>query len=140
MRMVQILLLTIRRIMAISRVQFKTNTGTSVTSLGITPDSSPTNGNLMVLLIAYNSATANRVSGITQTSATWSRAVQKNNTLGGAISVDIWYSENANSAGSSLTINLASSVDIAATYLEYSGVATSSSLDRTATDEDYQSG
>lgn len=125
--------------MAIARVQFKSNSGTG-TSLSITPDSAPTNGNLMVVTIAYNSATANRVSSITQTNATWTRAVQKNNTLGGAISVDIWYSENAASAGSSLTINLAASVTIAATYIEYSGVATTSSLDKTATNEDYTDG
>ena len=120
--------------MAISRVQFKSNTGTSVTSLAITPDSAPTNGNLMVLTIAYNSGTSNRVSSITQTNATWSRAVQKNST-GFAISSDIWYSENAASAGGTVTINLASAVNIAATYVEYSGILTSSSLDQVGSNE-----
>lgn len=127
--------------MAISRVQFKSNTGASVSSLAITPDSAPTAGNFQAMLIAYNSATASRVSSISQTNCTWTRAVQKNNSLGGAISVDIWYSENAGSSpGTTVTINLAASVDIAATYMEYSGVATSSSLDKTATNEDFAGG
>lgn len=126
--------------MAISRVQFKSATGASVTSLGITPDASPTDGNLMVVTISYNSATTNKVTSITQSGATWTRAIQKNNTLGGAISVDIWYSENASSAGSTLTINLASSLNIAATFLEYSGIATSSSLDKTASAEEWVDG
>jgi len=127
--------------MAISRVQFKSNTGTGVTSLGITPDSAPTAGNFQAMLIAYNSATTNRVSSISQTNCTWTRAVQKNNSLGAALSSDIWYSENAGSSpGTTVTINLAASVNIAATYLEYSGVATSSSLDQTATNEDFVDG
>lgn len=127
--------------MAITRIQFKSNTGTGVTSLGITPDSAPTAGNFQVMQIAYNSATANRVSSISQTNCTWVRAVQKNNSLGPAISTDIWYAENAGSSpGTTITINLAASVNIAATYLEYSGIATSSSLDKTATNEDFVDG
>lgn len=126
--------------MAITRVQFKSGTGASVSSLAITPDSAPSNGNLQVMTIAYNSATASRVSSISQTNATWVRAIQKNNSLGGAISADIWYAENTTSPGATITINLASSLDIAATYLEYSGVATSSSLDKTASNEDFSSG
>lgn len=124
--------------MAITRIQFKSNTGAGVTSLGITPDTAPTAGNFQVILISYNSATANRVSSISQTNCTWSRAVQKNNSLGGAISTDIWYSENAGSSpGTTITINLAASVNIAATYLEYSGIVTSSSLDKTASAEEF---
>lgn len=127
--------------MAITRIQFKSNTGTGVTSLGITPDSAPTAGNFQVILISYNSATTNRVSSISQTNCTWSRAVQKNNSLGGAISTDIWYAENAGSSpGTTITINLAASVNIAATYLEYSGIATSGSLDKTATAEEFVDG
>jgi hypothetical protein len=123
--------------MAITRVQFKSGSGAGVTSLAITPDTTPSNGNLQVMTIVYNSATASRVSSISQTNATWVRAVQKNNTGGGAISADIWYAENTTSPGNTITINLASSLYIAATYLEYSGVATSSSLDKTASNEDY---
>jgi hypothetical protein len=126
--------------MAITRVQFKSNTGSSVTSLAITPDAAPTNGNFQVLMIAYNSATASKVSSISQTNATWTRAIQKNHTLGSALSVDCWYSENAASAGGTITINLASSLNVAATYLEYSGIATSSSLDKTASAEEYIDG
>jgi hypothetical protein len=126
--------------MAISRVQFKSNTGVGVTSLVITPDVSPSTGNFQALTIAYGSSTSNRVTSITQTNTIWSRAVQKNNTLGRNISVDIWYSESAKNPGTTITINLASSVDVAATYLEYSGVATFSSLDKTATNEDYVGG
>lgn len=123
--------------MPITRIQFKSGSGAGVTSLAITPDSAPSNGNLQVMTIAYNSATASRVSSISQTNATWVRAIQKNNTGGGAISADIWYAENTTSPGATITINLASSLDIAATYLEYSGIATSSSLDKTASNEDY---
>lgn len=126
--------------MAITRVQFKSGTGAGVTSLAITPDSAPSSGNLQVMTIAYSSATASRVSSISQTNATWVRAIQKNNSLGGAISADIWYAENTTSPGATITINLASSLDIAAIYLEYSGVATSSSLDKTASNEDFSSG
>lgn len=125
--------------MAITRVQFKSNTGTGVTSLAITPDIAPANGNLMVVGIAYNSSAANKVTSITQTGATWVRAIQKNNSLGGQISADLWYSENASSVGGTLTINLGSALNVAATYLEYSGIASSSSLDKTASAEEWVS-
>jgi len=126
--------------MAITRVQFKSGTGASVTSLAVTPDTAPANGNLMVIGIAYSSATASKVTSITQTNATWTRAIQKNNSLGAAVSADLWYSENAASAGTTITINLGSSLNIAATYLEYSGCAASGSLDKTASAEEYDSG
>jgi hypothetical protein len=126
--------------MAITRVQYKSASASSSTSLVITPDTAPFLGNLMIIGISYNSSVTNRVTSISQTNATWTRAVQKNNTLGGSISVDIWYSENATSAGSTITINLASSLDIAATYLEYSGCSTSSALDKTASTEEYEDG
>jgi hypothetical protein len=122
--------------MAITRIQFKSASGASVSSLVITPNTAPSTGNLQVVTIAYNSATTNKVTSITQTNATWVRAVQKNNSLGGAISTDIWYAESTSSPGATITINLGSSLDIAATYLEYSGIASSSSLDKTATNED----
>jgi len=122
--------------MAISRIQFKSGSGAGVTSLVITPDTAPTDGNLQVVTVAYNSATASKVTSISQTNATWTRAIQKNNTGGGAISADIWYAENTTSPGTTVTINLGSSLNIAATYLEYSGVATASSLDKTASNED----
>lgn len=126
--------------MAITRIQFKSAIGVSVSSLAITPNTAPVNGNLQIITIAYNSATSNKVTSISQTNATWVRAVQQNNSLGGAISTDIWYAESAPSLGATITINLASSLDIAATYLEYSGIASSSSLDKTATNEDFVSG
>lgn len=125
--------------MAIARIQFKSNTGAAVTSLVITPDVAPTNGRLQVMTIAVGSEKSDQITSITQTNATWVRAVASNNTLGGIITAEIWYAENTTSPGTTITINLDDTLDIAATYLEYSGVATSSSLDQTATNEDFVS-
>ena len=124
--------------MAISRAQASVGNG-SGTSITITPSSAPTAGRAQVISVSYNSATASKVSSITQTNCTWTRAAQSNNTNG--ISVDVWYALNAGSSpGTSITVTLASSLTYSWSYLEYSGVAAVSALDQTATSIDSAAG
>lgn len=124
--------------MAISRIQSKIGSG-SGTSITVTPTSGPTAGNLQVIAVTYLSSTSNRVSSISQTNCTWSRAVQSNNTSG--VSTDLWYSMNAGSSpGTSITVTLASSQTYSYAYVEYSGVATTSALDQTASSQDTETG
>lgn len=117
--------------MAIARVQSKAaNNGTGGTSVSVTLDSSPVNGNFLVIGIGTLGTSASRVSSITQTGATWTRAVQATNASGST--TEIWYAENVSGASTSITVNLASSLRACVAVAEYSGIATSSSLDKTA--------
>lgn len=116
--------------MAISRVQSASALSAgSTTSLAVTMGSTPTNGNFMVAIIATNGGTTGRVSSIAQTGATWVKAVD---VASASCTVDIWYAENISSAGTGVTINYVASLLNNAIVLEYSGIATSSSLDVTA--------
>lgn len=88
------------------------------------------NGNTLIAVIATRGTSANRVSGITQTGATWTRASQANNTSGST--TEIWYAPNVTSPGTTVTINLATSLRAAAVVMEYSGILTTTPLDQTA--------
>lgn len=116
--------------MAITRVQSATGNVSGGTSFTVTFASSPTNGDFLACVIGSNSASANPVSSISQTGATWVKAVTVTNVDGE--SVDIWYAENVSGAGTIITVNLAASLNAFGTGLEYSGVKTSASVDQTA--------
>lgn len=68
------------------------------------------------------------VSGISQTGATWQYA---SNSANSNVDVEIWYANNVSGAGTSVTISVSTS-KVAATIVEYSGLATSSVLDQVA--------
>lgn len=106
------------------------NSGSStVTSFGVTVPAAA-NGNTLIAVIATRGTSANRVSSITQTGATWTRASQANNTSGST--TEIWYAPNVTSPGTTVTINLATSLRAAVVVMEYNGVLTAAPLDRTA--------
>ncbi len=106
------------------------NSGSStVNSFGVTVPAAA-NGNTLIAVIATRGTSANRVSSITQTGATWTRASQTNNTSGST--TEIWYAPNVASAGTTVTINLAASLRAAAVVMEYQGVLSVSPVDQTA--------
>lgn len=122
--------------MAITQVQSTTATTTAGTTIAVTYGSSPTNGNFLVCVIATK-RTSSPVSSISQTGATWVQAVGViGTTLGANNTTDIWYAENISGASTSVTVNLGGSTNASCVFAEYSGIATSSSLDKTASDLD----
>jgi autotransporter-associated beta strand protein len=90
----------------------------------------PANGNTLVAVIATRGTNLNQVYSITQTGATWSRAVQAANANG--TTTEIWYAPGVQSAGTVVTITNSTKVRAAAVIFEYSGVLAISALDRTA--------
>ncbi|MBJ7285617.1 MAG: S8 family serine peptidase, partial [Akkermansiaceae bacterium] len=115
-----------------SRVQSTTGTTgvTTSTAINLTLAATPVTGNTLIAVISTRGTTANRVSSITQTGAAWSRATQSTNTNG--TTTEIWYAPNVSGAATAITINQAS-LRSAAVVMEYSGVMTNSSLDKTST-------
>ncbi|MEI8036851.1 MAG: MBG domain-containing protein [Verrucomicrobiota bacterium] len=113
------------------RVQSATgNTGVNATAtISVTLPNTPVAGNTLVAVISTRGTSANRVSGITQTGAAWTRAAQATNTNG--TTTEIWYAPNVSGAAKAITINQAL-LRSAAVVVEYSGVLTASSLDHTA--------
>ena len=90
----------------------------------------PGNGNTLVAVIATRGASANQVASITQSGASWTRAVQAVNANG--TTTEIWYAPGVQNAGTVVTITNSTAVRAAAVVLEYSGVLTTSALDQTA--------
>lgn len=102
----------------------------------MTYGSTPTNGNFLVAVISTK-RTSSPVTSITQTGATWALAVSKvGTTLGANNTTDIWYAENVSGAATTVTVNLGGSTNASCVFAEYSGLATASTLDQTASDAD----
>jgi len=103
----------------------------SGTSFGIALSSAPGNGDTLVAVIGTDSnsgGVSTSVNSISETGATWTRAVSKFN--GSYMTVEIWYALNVSSASQSITVNLSGSPGWAvADICEYSGILTSSALD-----------
>ena len=98
----------------------------------------PTNGNNLILVACYdgNSASAIHISSITQTGATWVKAIANNFDDGTrTASSEIWYAENVSGAGTGVTVNFNGTGFQGGWFdaIEVSGLAASSSLDLTAT-------
>ncbi|HXJ71972.1 MAG TPA: YDG domain-containing protein, partial [Candidatus Dormibacteraeota bacterium] len=100
-----------------------------VTSFNVTVPAAA-NGNTLIAVISTRGASADRVSSLNQTGATWSRASQAANANG--TTTEIWYAPNVSGAGTTVTINLAASLRAAAVMMEYSGVLTAAPVDQTA--------
>jgi hypothetical protein len=105
-------------------------TAAAATSVSCTV-TAPTNGNTLVAVIGTRGTTADRVSSISQTGATWTRAQQSTNANG--VTLEVWYATNVSSAGTGVTINLAASLKAAAVVAEYSGINSASPVDVSAT-------
>jgi hypothetical protein len=119
--------------MAIALVQTATGdsgaTGTT-NSITITLGSTPVNGNTLILVSGTSAGSHAVISSIVQTGATWVKAVNKSVTL----DCEIWYASNVSSAGTSIVVHYsATGLFGSAAAAEYSGLATSSVLDQTAT-------
>jgi len=122
-----------------ARIQTKTaNNGAGGTSCSITMDAAPTDGNLLVMTVATSGTATGRVSSITQTGASWARATEIAKT---GVTCEIWYAMNVSGAATGITVNLASSIIAICTVLEYSAMATTSALDKIASNSaDYGGG
>jgi hypothetical protein len=87
--------------------------------------------NLLVAIIATRGTATGNVTGITQTGATWVKGPEAVNA--GGVTEEIWYAANVSAAGTTVTVNLAASNTCAVHIAEYSGIATSTPLDKSAT-------
>ena len=115
----------------VARVQSATGAvgSSAATSFTVTV-ATPANGNTLIAVISTRGTSSGRVSSITQTGATWSRASQSTGTAG--TTTEIWYAPGVSGAGTTVTINLASSLFASAVVAEYSGVLTVGPLDQAA--------
>ena len=106
------------------------NTGANAAStISVNMGTAPANGNTMVAVISTRGTSSSRVSAVTQTGATWSRATQTLGTAG--TTTEIWIAPNVSGASASVSITQAS-LRSAAVVMEYSGILTASPLDQTA--------
>ncbi len=112
--------------MAIAFVHQGVGTWSSGTSFNVTI-TAPTNGNLLILEFGTILSTTH-ITSITQTNVSnWTKADASATNR----DVEVWYAENVSSAGTTVTVNLNQSATgtTGANVSEYSGMATSSSLD-----------
>ena len=117
--------------MAISTpIQFKTGSAVASTTISLTMDSAPTNGNFLHMAIGTLSASDNRVTSITQTNVTWTKAKSVANSS--IAESEMWYGIASASAGTGITVNLAASLTAHCVVAEHSGVATTGHPDKTA--------
>ena len=98
--------------------------GNTSTSFVVTMGAAPASGNTLVAVISTRGSTDSRVTGISQTGATWTRAAQSTNSDGST--TEIWVAAMADSAGTGVTIRTAAG-RCAAVVIEYSGVLTAGS-------------
>jgi|GEM_PF-337990 len=111
-----------------ARVQSVTSYVNNVTTYSVTV-AAPANSNTLIAVVATRGTSASRVTGISQSGATWTRAAQAANTNG--VTTEIWYAPNVSGAGTTVTITNASSLRSAAVVMEYSGLLAAGALDQT---------
>jgi hypothetical protein len=116
-------------------VRVNSATGVSVNnqaSFNVTV-TAPADGNTLIAVISTRSTTANAVSSISQTGASWSRAASTTGTAG--VTTEIWYAPNISGAATTVTINVSggSGFDSTAVVAQYDGILSASALDKTAT-------
>jgi hypothetical protein len=134
---VSVLVFTNKSEAAIARVQFK-NSGTCdyVSSCAATFDSNTTSGNTIIVIISSyygNSTGANPTISDSQ-SNTYTQAVEVDDSSNEAVAAAsnwIFYAENITGGTNTVTASGFSGAYLAITILEYSGLATSASLDQT---------
>ena len=114
-----------------TRVQSATgNSGSSAaTVFMVTLSSAPASGNTLIAVIGTRGSSTGRVTSITQTGVTWSRAAEAANA--NSSTIEIWYAPASAGAGTVVTINQAS-LRSAAVVMEYSGVLTTVPVDQIA--------
>jgi hypothetical protein len=116
---------------AASRIQSTTGTtgSASASSFNVALSSPPGTGNTLIAVISTRGNSAGRISAITQTGASWSRASQATNTSG--TTTEIWFTSSLTDAGSTITISQAS-LRSTAVVMEYRGVLVANPLDRSS--------
>ncbi len=105
------------------------SSGSSSTSFTVTLNAAPANGNTLIAVISSRGTTADRVTGITSTGATWARVAQSANSSGST--TEIWSAPVGSGAATSVTIATLSG-RCAGVVIEYSGILTASAVDQTA--------
>ena len=112
--------------------------GTSTSStISVSLSNTPASGDVLIATIGtYRtiSSTPRTVSSITETGVTWTRQTSQTDTSGNdARDVEIWLGTVGSGASTSISISLSGAPAAAvADVCEYSGIAASSSLDKTA--------
>jgi len=120
--------------MAITHVVGQSGRGTwsSGSSMSATMAETPIQGNILVACVGINCGTGDgdSVTSIAQNNVTWTLQIAENTTR----PAEIWFGVVGASAGTGITVNMSDTPDWGAIFnvYEYSGVATSSFLDKTA--------
>lgn len=117
--------------MAIAQVQAPTIKDTTAAGTTLAYASNVTAGSQLILAMRVGGAGGDQTTTVTGTgSETWVRAIHRFDAAFGY--VDIWYKENtASSTAYTVTVGFSTSTTIRMSIHEYSGIATSSSLDQT---------
>lgn len=124
--------------MAISRIQYKRGTDTD-TTVSLTLDSIPTNGNLLVAVVGTCKENGYAtVTSISQTGVTWTQQRAHGDSISiYYLYVEIWVGVvSSGSASKDITVNISDATfrGVIADICEYSGLLTSGFLDKTAND------
>ncbi|MFZ4582486.1 MAG: beta strand repeat-containing protein, partial [Paludibacter sp.] len=105
------------------------NTGTNaVTTFNVTLGTAPINGNTLIAIISTQSTATNTITSITQTGATWTRAISSTGNATNATTTEIWYTTALSGGATTLTINQSTSRS-AAVIIEYEGLLYGAPLD-----------
>ena len=107
----------------------------SAGTLGVTMGSAPASGDVLVATILVRGGQT--VSSISETNVAWSYVISKMATSGSAdCDTEIWFGVVSGTGGTGVTITFSATMTNAiADICEYSGVATSSYTDKTATNQ-----
>jgi len=122
--------------MAITRVQGNARGTSTTATISVTIASTPISGNVLVAGIAackYGAYVT--VNSITQTGVTWTKQISKSYKTYTYVTTEIWFGVVGDGASTTVTIALSSDAGYGgiADICEYSGVATTDFLDKTAT-------
>ncbi len=91
-------------------------------------DASPTDGNTLIAVVSTATVTTDRVTSISQTGATWTKVIGSE-AAQTDINLEVWKAYNVSGAGTTVTINLASSLTYIVNIFECSGVVSASGID-----------
>ena len=117
----------------VTRVQGNARGTSTSTSISVTMASTPTSGNVLIATIGTKSSSVITVSSVTQTGVTWSYVTSKTYSLY-TLDSEIWFGVVGSGASTSITVTLSGTAGngAVADVCEYSGLATSDYLDKTA--------